>query len=289
MIRITRTIPELRKRRPNERNIYRTLTNTLKNETFIIVECLVRGVCAGAAGQDAKKYPDPAPMTHDMSEFWTPQPKIVTPPDMDNAVVAQPSDAVVLLGLKDNAISEWVNCEEGKPVGWQIENGIMTVKPHSGSIRTKKDFGDFQLHLEWSAPTEIVGESQGRGNSGVFMQGMYEVQILDNYQNETYANGQAGSIYKQTPPLVNACQKPGKWNTYDIIYTAPRFKEDGSLQSHGRITVLHNGVLVQNNTMILGTTEFIGFPRIVAHGKGPIILQDHLNPVRFRNIWIREL
>ena len=247
------------------------------------------GVCAGAAGQDAKKYPDPAPMTHDMSEFWTPQPKIVTPPDMDNAVVAPPSDAVVLLGLKDNAISEWVNCEEGKPVGWQIENGIMTVKPHSGSIRTKKDFGDFQLHLEWSAPTEIVGESQGRGNSGVFMQGMYEVQILDNYQNETYANGQAGSIYKQTPPLVNACQKPGKWNTYDIIYTAPRFKEDGSLQSHGRITVLHNGVLVQNNTMILGTTEFIGFPRIVAHSKGPIILQDHLNPVRFRNIWIREL
>ena len=247
------------------------------------------GVCAGAAGQDAKKYPDPAPMTHDMSEFWTPQPKIVTPPDMDNAVVAPPSDAVVLLGLKDNAISEWVNCEEGKPVGWQLENGIMTVKPHSGSIRTKKDFGDFQLHLEWSAPTEIVGESQGRGNSGVFMQGMYEVQILDNYQNETYANGQAGSIYKQTPPLVNACQKPGKWNTYDIIYTAPRFKEDGSLQSHGRITVLHNGVLVQNNTMILGTTEFIGFPRIVAHGKGPIILQDHLNPVRFRNIWIREL
>ncbi|MFR5871265.1 MAG: DUF1080 domain-containing protein [Alistipes sp.] len=247
------------------------------------------GVCAGAAGQDAKKYPDPAPMTHDMSEFWTPQPKIVTPPDMDNAVVAPPSDAVVLLGLKDNAISEWVNCEEGKPVGWQIENGIMTVKPHSGSIRTKKDFGDFQLHLEWSAPTEIVGESQGRGNSGVFMQGMYEVQILDNYQNETYANGQAGSIYKQTPPLVNACQKPGKWNTYDIIYTAPRFKEDDSLQSHGRITVLHNGVLVQNNTMILGTTEFIGFPRIVAHSKGPIILQDHLNPVRFRNIWIREL
>ena len=247
------------------------------------------GVCAGAAGQDAKKYPDPAPMTHDMSEFWTPQPKIVTPPDMDNAVVAPPSDAVVLLGLKDNAISEWVNCEEGKPVGWQIENGIMTVKPHSGSIRTKKDFGDFQLHLEWSAPTEIVGESQGRGNSGVFMQGMYEVQILDNSQNETYANGPAGSIYKQTPPLVNACQKPGKWNTYDIIYTAPRFKEDGSLQSHGRITVLHNGVLVQNNTMILGTTEFIGFPRIVAHGRGPIILQDHLNPVRFRNIWIREL
>ena len=177
----------------------------------------------------------------------------------------------------------------GAPIEWEVEQGVMTVKPSSGSIRTKREFGDFQLHVEWSAPTEIVGESQGRGNSGVFMQGIYEVQILDNYGNETYANGQAGSIYKQTPPLVNACQKPGKWNTYDIIYTAPRFKEDGSLQSHGRITVLHNGVLVQNNTMILGTTEYIGFPRIVAHGKGPIILQDHLNPVRFRNIWIREL
>ena len=236
-----------------------------------------------------KSYPEPATMTHEMSEFWTPQPRIVTPPDMDSAIIAPPSDAIVLLGLHDNAIKQWVNCEEGKPVGWEIKDGVMTVKPQSGSIRTKQDFGDFQLHLEWSAPTEIVGESQGRGNSGVFMQGRYEVQILDCYQNESYANGQAGSIYKQTPPLVNACQKPGKWNTYDIIYTAPRFKEDGSLQSHGRITVLHNGVLIQNNTLILGTTEYIGFPKIVAHGKGPIILQDHTNPVRFRNIWIREL
>lgn len=228
-------------------------------------------------------------MQPEMSEFWTPQPKIVVPPDMDQAIITPPSDAIVLLGLDAESADEWVNCDPNKAVEWKVEQGVMTVKPSSGSIRTKREFGDFQLHVEWSAPTEIVGESQGRGNSGVFMQGIYEVQILDNYGNETYANGQAGSIYKQTPPLVNACQKPGKWNTYDIIYTAPRFKEDGSLQSHGRITVLHNGVLVQNNTMILGTTEYIGFPRIVAHGKGPIILQDHLNPVRFRNIWIREL
>ncbi|MDD3108353.1 MAG: DUF1080 domain-containing protein [Alistipes sp.] len=259
----------------------------MKKRLFAATLCTMTAL--GAWGQEAKTYPEPAPMTPQMSEFWTPQPRIVTPPDMDNAIIAPPSDAIVLLGLNDNAITQWVNCEEGKPVAWEIKEGIMTVTPHSGSIRTKQEFGDYQLHMEWSAPTEIVGESQGRGNSGVFMQGRYEVQILDCYQNESYANGQAGSIYKQTPPLVNACQKPGKWNTYDIIYTAPRFKEDGSLQSNGRITVLHNGVLIQNNTLILGTTEFIGFPKIVAHGKGPIILQDHLNPVRFRNIWIREL
>lgn len=250
---------------------------------------LCMGICMSAQGQETKKYPEPAPMQPEMSEFWTPQPKIVVPPDMDQAIITPPSDAIVLLGLDAESADEWVNCDPNKAVEWEVEQGVMTVKPSSGSIRTKREFGDFQLHVEWSTPTEIVGESQGRGNSGVFMQGIYEVQILDNYGNETYANGQAGSIYKQTPPLVNACQKPGKWNTYDIIYTAPRFKEDGSLQSHGRITVLHNGVLVQNNTMILGTTEYIGFPRIVAHGKGPIILQDHLNPVRFRNIWIREL
>ena len=244
-------------------------------------------VSTASFAQTGKKYPDPAPMTHDVSEFWEPQPRIVTPADMDRAV-PPPSDAVVLLGLDADDAPEWIGCD-GKPVAWSVEDGVMTVIPNSGSIQTRRDFGDYQLHLEWSAPTEIVGESQGRGNSGVFMQGRYEVQILDNYGNETYANGQAGSIYKQSAPLVNACQKPGKWNTYDIIYTAPRFKDDGTLHSHGRITVLHNGVLIQNNTLILGTTEFIGFPKTVAHGRGPIVLQDHLNPVRFRNIWIREL
>lgn len=163
-----------------------------------------------AQGQETKKYPEPAPMQPEMSEFWTPQPKIVVPPDMDQAIITPPSDAIVLLGLDAECADEWVNCDPNKAVEWEVEQGVMTVKPSSGSIRTKREFGDFQLHVEWSAPTEIVGESQGRGNSGVFMQGIYEVQILDNYGNETYANGQAGSIYKQTPPLVNACQKPGK-------------------------------------------------------------------------------
>ena len=163
------------------------------------------------------------------------------------------------------------------------------VKAKSGNIQTKRNFGDCQLHIEWCTPENVSDTGQLRSNSGVFLQSLYEVQILDSYLNDTYWNGQAGSIYKQSAPLVNACQKPGKWNTYDIIYTAPRFKDDGTLHSHGRITVLHNGVLIQNNTLILGTTEFIGFPKTVAHGRGPIVLQDHLNPVRFRNIWIREL
>ena len=158
-----------------------------------------------------------------------------------------------------------------------------------GDISTKKEFGDFQLHVEWSAPEEVKGESQGRGNSGIFLQDRYELQVLDNYKNRTYANGQAGSIYKQHRPLVNAMRKPTEWNTYDIIYTAPRFKEDGSLFSPAQVTVLHNGVLVQNDVDLKGPTEYIGLPEYKAHGKAPISLQDHGNPVQYRNIWIREL
>lgn len=232
-----------------------------------------------------KDYPQPPAMVPEMTEFWTPQPQIVTPAPCGK-IPGAPSDAITLLGSND--LSQWQH-DDGSAVKWNIENGVMTVKPGTGQIRTKKVFGDCQLHIEWSAPTVVKGSSQGRGNSGVFLQGMYEVQILDNYDNETYMNGQAGSIYKQTPPLVNPIRKPGEWNSYDIIFTAPRFKEDGSLQAHGRITVLFNGVVVQNNTLILGTTEYIGLPQIRPHGDGPIILQDHGDLVKFRNIWIRQL
>ena len=224
------------------------------------------GVCAGAAGQDAKKYPDPAPMTHDMSEFWTPQPKIVTPPDMDNAVVAPPSDAVVLLGLKDNAISEW------KTARRQARRLADRERDHDRQAALRqypheKGFRRLPVAPRVGAPTEIVGESQGRGNSGVFMQGMYEVQILKLPERNLCER--PGREYLQADPAAGErLQKPGKWNTYDIIYTAPRFKEDGSLQSHGRITVLHNGVLVQNNTMILERPSLSVSRGSSAHGAG---------------------
>jgi hypothetical protein len=235
-----------------------------------------------------KQYPVPPRMAPEMTEFWTPQPPVVTPaPGSD--ITAPPSDAIVLLG---KASHDFVSAGDGSPVKWSYENGILTCVGRGGTIQTRQQFGDCQLHVEWRAPQPGENQtSQGRGNSGVFLAGgMYEVQVLDNYENETYANGAAGSVYKQSPPLVNPARKPGEWNTYDIIYKAPIFREgDGKLLSPGSITVLFNGVLVQNNYTLRGTTEYIGHPRVVPHGKGSIQLQDHSNPVSFRNIWIREL
>lgn len=233
-----------------------------------------------------KKYPEPAPMTPEMSEYWQPQPEVVTPGRPCEEVSTAPSDAIVLFDGKD--LSKWENTK-GLPAEWTVHDGVVTVKQGTGAIKTKQKFNDFQLHIEWRIPKDVQGEGQGRGNSGVFLQGIYEIQILDSYKSETYVNGQAGSVYKQTPPLVNAMRKPGEWNIYDIIYTAPTFKKDGTYRTPPRVTVLHNGVLVQNNTTILGTTEWIGFPKVVKHGAGPIMLQDHGNPISFRNIWIREL
>lgn len=220
-------------------------------------------------------------VTPEMTEQWEPEPVVVTP---GNATAA-PSDAIVLFDGKD--LSKWKAKGSDAEANWPVQDDYFTVS--KGDISTKQEFQDFQLHLEWSAPEKIEGEGQGRGNSGVFLQDRYEIQILDSYNNRTYSNGQAGSIYKQYPPEVNAMRKPGEWNTYDIIYTAPRFKEDGSLFTEARVTVIHNGVLIQNNAVIQGTTEYIGLPKYKPHGKAPISLQDHGNPVRFRNIWIREL
>ncbi|MGI6073140.1 MAG: 3-keto-disaccharide hydrolase [Fermentimonas sp.] len=228
-------------------------------------------------------------MRPEMSEYWTPQPNVVTPGKVGDEAVKAPSDAIVLFDGGD--LSAWESAKGG-PAEWLVENGVFTVDKSKGDIQTKQKFRDFQLHLEWRVPVGIEGESQARGNSGVFLQGMYEIQVLDNYDNETYVNGQAGSVYKQTPPLVNAMRKPGEWNVYDIIYTAPTFKEDGNYRTYPTVTVLHNGVLVQNNTTIIGTTEYIGFPQVKRHGDGPIRLQSHGDPsipISFRNIWIREL
>ena len=219
----------------------------------------------------------------ELTEFWDPEVSVVTPGDG----TAPPSDALVLFDGTD--FSKWEPEEGGGEVKWELADGAMTVVAKTEGIKTKKAFGDIQLHIEWRTPAEVVGESQGRGNSGVFFMGLYEVQVLDNYNNRTYRNGQAGSVYKQAPPLVNACLPPGTWQTYDMIFEAPAFREDGKLIKPGYVTVLHNGVLIQNHTQIRGPMSYRGLPHYTAHGKLPLMLQDHTNPVSFRNIWVREL
>ncbi|MGJ7031512.1 3-keto-disaccharide hydrolase [Niabella hirudinis] len=220
-----------------------------------------------------------------ITEVWNPEPRIVTP---GQTSADPPSDAIVL--FNGSGLSNWERADGKGAATWKLENNAMTVAKGAGAIRTKQSFGDCQLHVEWRTPSEVKGDGQGRGNSGIFLMSNYELQVLDSYKNRTYSNGQAGSIYKQLMPLANASRKPGEWQTYDIIFTAPRFNKDSTVKSQGRITVIHNGVLVQNNAAILGATEFIGIPQNIFHKeKEPIILQDHGNPVSFRNIWIREL
>lgn len=218
------------------------------------------------------------------TEVWEPVPEVITP---GGTPTHAPSDAIVLFDGKD--LSAWQG-EEGKDPAWIVEDGAMTVVKGTGAIKTKQGFGSVQLHIEWRTPSEVVGEGQGRGNSGIFLQDQYEVQVLDSYNSKTYSNGQAGSIYKQHIPLVNACRPPGEWQTYDIIYKAPKFNGQGELVSPAYVTVIQNGVLVQNHVALKGPTQYIGKPEYKAHAdKLPLQLQDHSNPVSFRNIWIREL
>ena len=192
-----------------------------------------------------------------------------------------PSDAMILFGGED--LSAWDNADN-----WKIEDGAMVCG--RGDVRSKEVFGDCQLHIEWSAPVPPTGDGQGRGNSGVYLMDTYEIQVLDSFDNPTYLDGQAGAIYKQTPPQANAMRPPGEWNVYDIIWTAPRFNEDGTLKSPAHITALHNGVLILNHFKLQGDTPYHRPPEYSAHAdRLPIRLQDHGNPVRFRNIWVREI
>ncbi|RYZ47055.1 MAG: DUF1080 domain-containing protein [Chitinophagaceae bacterium] len=226
------------------------------------------------------------------TEVYTPVPKIVDPGTSSSPV---PSDAVVLFDGTSDA--KWVNGKDTtKASGWTVQNGVLKVNKQAGDIRTKESFNDYQLHLEWRVPEHITGKGQGRGNSGIYLAsvfgGGYEIQILDNYNNTTYTNGQVGSIYKQHIPLANPVRPPGEWQVYDIVWTAPRFKADGSLASPARVTAFLNGVLVQNNVELKGRTEYIGQPTYKAHGAAPILLQSHgdpSEPISFRNIWLRPL
>ena len=240
------------------------------------------------------------------TEVWNSEPTVVTPGKNN----APPSDALVLFDGKDFA--QWrqaTDFDAGKPmpwaqkradvsnkknkgknVAWTLKDGEMIVKPGTGEIETVESFGSVQLHIEWLAPVDEGKKSQQYSNSGVFLMGLYEIQVLNSYQNRTYSNGQAASIYKQHIPLANASKPPGTWQEYDIIFTAPKFKSNGKLDTPAHVTVLHNGVLVQNNVEIKGPTVYIGHPKYQAHPtKLPLVLQDHGNLVRFRNIWLREL
>lgn len=254
---------------------------------MLVVSIFSTGILSAQDYSSTPPEESPMPMKPEMTEIWEPEVIVVEPAQK---LGDAPSDAIVLFDGTD--LSQWSSVKDTTAAApWKIvDNDHFEVVPGSGNIRTKMKFGDCQLHIEFSAPDKVESESQGRGNSGLFIQNRYELQILDSYQNRTYRNGQAGSIYKDKAPLVNAMRGPLEWNTYDIVYRAPRFKSNGELDTPATITVLHNGVLVQNNTTINGNTYYIGlhnYPK--AHGDDVIALQDHGNKTQFRNIWLRKL
>jgi Domain of Unknown Function (DUF1080) len=217
-----------------------------------------------------------------------PNPPIVTSGATFSHGAPPPSDATVL--FDGTTLAAWVSDNGNAAAPWKIENGYLEVKPNSGGIHTKQEFGDCQLHIEWSPPSEVKGDSQGRGNSGVFFHRQFEIQVLDSHNNKTYADGQASALYGQWPPLVNPIKKPGEWNSYDIVFEAPRFDADGKLTKPGYATVFFNGVCVHNRKELNGPTNHRATDPYKAYNSlGPISLQDHGNPTRFRNIWIRPL
>jgi len=234
-------------------------------------------------------------MKHEDTEFYEPVPKVVTP---GKSYGDAPSDAVVLFDGKD--LSQWVTANDtSQPAQWVVKDKVLTVNKKAGNIQTRQSFLDYQLHIEWRIPKTITGTSQARGNSGVFLASLgkgdvgYELQVMDSYNNPTYVNGQAGSVYKQSPPLANPNRPPGEWQTYDIAWTAPRFNENGSVKSPARVTVFFNGVLVQNSFELKGPTRYVGNAVYdTPHGASRIKLQSHgdpSEPISFRNIWIRPL
>ena len=250
----------------------------------IILTALLAGGTVMAFAQQAKP---------EDTEIWEPIPKVVTP---GATFRDAPSDAIVLFDGKN--LNEWIQNADGSPAKWDVANGILTVNKHYGNIETKRKFNSYQLHLEWRVPANITGSGQARGNSGVFLASNgkgdagYELQVLDSYNNKTYVNGMAGSLYKQAIPLANPGRKPGEWQTYDVIWNAPVFNEDGTVKTPAHATVFFNGVLVENNFELKGPTLYIGKPEYKAHGACPIKLQAHgdkSEPLSFSNIWVREL
>jgi hypothetical protein len=241
----------------------------------------------------AQQTPSTSSAKPEDTEVWEPVPPVVTP---GANVAAPPSDAIVLFDGKN--LDEWVSAQDKSPARWIVADGVVTVNKAAGNIETKRSFHNYQLHIEWRIPANITGSGQARGNSGVFLASTgpgdagYELQVLDSYNNKTYVNGMAGSIYKQSIPLVNPSRKPGAWHSYDVVWTAPTFNDDGSLKTPAYVTVFFNGVLVQNHFQLKGETRYIGQPFYKKFDGAPIKLQAHgdrSEPISFRNIWVREL
>jgi 3-keto-disaccharide hydrolase len=270
------------------------LTDLMKPQSASLVLFSVLSLaCTGLAADTGSAFYGDAPDDHHpwaVHDHNRPQPKLVTPGSFSTQEQPgkPPSDAIILFDGTD--LSKW-EADEGEnvPTKWVVKNGAMECVPGSGYIRTKEKFGDCQLHVEWAAPTKVQGNSQGRGNSGVFLMGLVEIQVLDNYDNPTYADGFAASVYGVNPPMANALRPPGEFQTYDIVFRRPIYK-DGKVVDPGYVTVFENGVLMQDHTMLEGGTGHMArakpgpFP-----DKGPLKLQDHGNPVRYRNVWYRPL
>ena len=255
----------------------------------IVALCTLALTAAEAWAQDSSEA---KPKPED-TEVWQPVPNVVTP---GAECGAPPSDAVILFNGKN--LDEWVSTKDHSPAKWTVADGVITVNKAAGDIETKKTFRNYQLHIEWRVPEKVTGNGQARGNSGVYLAaigpggGGYELQVLDSYENQTYVNGMAGSIYKQSIPLANPTRKPGEWQVYDVVWTAPVFNLDGSLKTPAYVTVFFNGVLVQNHFELKGQTLYIGKPFYKAYDTAPILLQAHGDPsppISFRNIWVREL
>lgn len=248
-----------------------------------------------AAAPAAAQDPDADLPPPEATEVWAPVPPLVRP-GAATAGFPPPSDAIVL--FDGSGLGEWVNVRDGRPAGWNVDGGVLTVDKAVGDIRTRRRFGSYQLHLEWRVPPGVTGSGQSRGNSGLYLAFTedgrvgYEVQILDSYRNETYVNGMAGSVYKQSIPLANPTRPPGEWQTYDVVWRAPAFDENGAVVTPARVTVLFNGVVVQDAFELRGITRDRGEPVYLPHGDAPIMLQAHddpSEPISFRNIWVRPL